>query len=421
MFFAQTTFARGSRLLGWVLVAVTTVLLAVAVNAEDKTVRLRLPKRNKPTPVQKLNRDGVKALSNHQYDKARKLFYRAYLLDPNDPFTLNNLGYVSEIQGDVGRAQRYYDLAQQQASDAAIDLATAKNAEGKPVSAVAGKAADKGLEIVRMNMAAISLLAKDRTPEADLMLQKALSLDPHNPFTLNNMGYTKEKEGELEAALDSYSEAARLGSKEPVVVTVNKEWRGRAISEVAAENAEKVRKQLEKAETPAARVARLNLKGVSAMNRNDHAEARKDFEAAYKIDPQDAFTLNNMGFLAELDGDRESADFYYEKAREAKRRKEKVTVATRREVEGQQVGRVAETSTEKVEARMQQEVEKKRQQGGPIELRRRVNAEPGATTNPNQGTTSPSPAEPQPIPALTGDEASPQGSIAAPANTAPGE
>jgi len=169
--------------------------------AEDKTVHVKLPKHTKPTPVQKLNRDGVQALEKHQYERARRLIYQAFLLDPNDPFTLNNLGYLAELEGDIDRAGRYYDLAQQQESEAVVDLATSPEAQGKPVSKVAGNAAETGMQVNRSNVVAIGLLAKDRAPEADFLLQNSLRLDPRNPFTLNNLGYAKEKEGELENAL----------------------------------------------------------------------------------------------------------------------------------------------------------------------------------------------------------------------------
>jgi Flp pilus assembly protein TadD len=346
------------------------VLLAVAA-AQDKSVHINLPKRSRATPVQKLNREGVQAIEKHQYERARRLIYQAYLLDPDDPFTLNNMGYIAELEGDIERAGRYYDLAQQQESDAAVDLATSPELTGKPVSKVAGNTAETGMRLSRINTAAVSLLTKDRAPEADLLLQQGLQLDPRNPFTLNNLGYAKEKEGEFEDALNYYGAAAALNARDPVVVSVNKAWRGRAISDVAAENARKVRKELQKSATPAARLARLNLQGVSAMNRNDRTAARKYFEEAYQLDPGDAFTLNNMGFLAELDGDRETADFYYEKAREAKRRDATVTVATHADAEGKKVSQVAQNNDQATQAKIEQEQQQRREQGGPIELRRR--------------------------------------------------
>ena len=103
----------------------------IAAFAQD--LRISIPKRTKATPVQQYNRDGVKAVEAHNYDKAKKLFYKAYLLDPNDPFTLNNLGYMAELDGDLDRAQRYYGLAADLSSDAMVDKATDDQVEGKAV------------------------------------------------------------------------------------------------------------------------------------------------------------------------------------------------------------------------------------------------------------------------------------------------
>jgi Flp pilus assembly protein TadD len=356
-----------------VLPAVLVFALLAGGIAHAGDLRITLPKRTKPTKVQKLNQEGVRALQKHHYEEARKLFYRAYLIDPDDPFTLNNLGYVAELSGDIDRATRFYDLAAQNTSDATIARSTSERLEGRKIADVAGKAADKQMQVNRYNVQAMSLLQKDRAPEADLVLEKALQVDPHNPFTLNNLGYTKEKEGELEQALAYYSKAANTNSTETVVVAANKDWRGRPISEVAAENIRKLRRLMARAETPEARVARLNLEGVSAMNRNDRAAALKYFREAYRLDPDDAFTLNNMGYVAEMEGDRETADFYYAKAAEARGQSARVAVATRREAEGKPVGEVAHMGDQAVSARMEALRAERARQGGPILLMRRNN------------------------------------------------
>ena len=184
------------------LIAVSTLLLASLLHAEEKTLRISIPKRTKPTPVQTLNRDGVKAVEKHDYAKAKKLFYKAYLLDPDDPFTLNNLGYIAELEGDVDRAQRFYELSHDHMSQATVDRASNDEIKGKTVAEVAGHAQTGNVQSNVLNVQAISLLNRDRVAEADILLQKALRIDPRNPFTLNNMGYTKEKEGELEAAIN---------------------------------------------------------------------------------------------------------------------------------------------------------------------------------------------------------------------------
>ena len=84
-------------------------IFAQGVHAGD--LKITLPKRSKLTPVQRLNQEGVEAVQKHHYEKATALFYKAYLYDPDDPFTLNNLGYISELNGQVDRAQHFYDMA----------------------------------------------------------------------------------------------------------------------------------------------------------------------------------------------------------------------------------------------------------------------------------------------------------------------
>jgi Flp pilus assembly protein TadD len=376
------------RLLCFLLVTIT---MANLTGAQDKAIRIPLPKRSKPTPVQRYNREGVVALEKHNYKKAGQLFYQAYLLDPDDPFTLNNLGYMAELEGDIDRAQRYYDLAAEHATDAMVDLTTEKSLKGKSAAAVAGYTEDVGLEVNRLNIQAISLMRKDRAAEADDILSEALKLNPQSPFTLNNMGFAKEKEGDYESAMAYYRAAANLHSDELVVVAINSKWRGRKISEVAAENEDKLNKLMVTRNDIESRVAQLNTEGVSALNRNDRKQARGFLEQAYKLDPEDAFTLNNMGYLAEIDGDQETAQYYYERARDAKHNDSKVMLATRRGAEGEKIGSVADQGDSDVDERMQAEQRAKQAQGGAIVLKRRD----------NQPVTEDLQQQPVPLPPLT--------------------
>src|SRR5579859_5994917 len=374
------------------------VSLFCGVSASAQQVRIPLPKKSKFTPVQQLNRDGVAALKKHDIGKAKRLFYKAYLIDPNDPFTLNNLGYVSELEGSLDRAQRYYDQARANTSEAVIDRSTADEVQGKTVASVAGHTAEGPLKVNELNSEALGLLNRDRAPEADVVLQAALKLDPNNPFTLNNMGFAKEKEGELESAIRYYDNSAATGSREPIVIAFNKSWRGKPISEVAQQNADKSRKELSKAQDMQARVARLNLRGVSAMNRNDRKSARDSFEQAYKMDPKNSFALNNMGYLAELEGDTETAQSFYQQAQRAERARQKVMVSTRPEVEGQTVGHVAEESTTLVESSFEAKAEARRRSGAAPALRTRDNRiiiEP-KTPPPTTNTTPPEFRNPAP-------------------------
>ena len=373
-------------------------LLCAPVFAQD--VHITLPKRSHPTPVQQLNRDGVKAVQKHDYDHAKKLFYRAYLIDPNDPFTLNNLGYIAELEGDLDRAQRYYSLAADISSEAAVDRASDDLNEGRTVREVAGNAQDRNLKVTKLNVQAMSLLMKSRAPEADVILQKALAIDGRDPFTLNNLGYAKEQEGDLDKALSYYSAAAATRSQERVVVTTNSDWRGKPISEIADRNSKKVRKLMDEIRGDHEKqVAMLNLRGVSALNRNDRDEARHDFEQAYKLDPGNAFTVNNMGYLAELDGDRETAEYYYAKARESEHASSTVRRATRKDAEGHKVADVAQDSDNKVDAAMEAYVESLRRQSGPVQLKRRDQSPVLAPKpQPEPDTNSPDANAPQEAP-----------------------
>jgi Flp pilus assembly protein TadD len=338
-------------------------LCCLHLRAPAQELHLPLPKKSKYTPVQQLNRDGVKALQKHDISKAKGLFYKAYLIDPNDPFTLNNLGYVAELEGELERARRYYDLAEANTSEAVIEKSTEKQLEGKTIAKVAGHVLGDQMKVNQLNSEAVRLLDQDRAPEADLVLLQALKIDPNNPFTLNNLGFAKEKQGQLEEAIKNYQRAANTQSRERIVVTANKDWRGKSISEVAQRNADDTGVELAKAGDLEARVARLNLQGVSAMNRNDRKTARADFQQAYKLDPSNSFTLNNMGYLAELDGDRETAQSYYEQAQSALRSHAKVAVATRTEVEGREMRRVAEESSGLMESSIEATAEVKRRKG----------------------------------------------------------
>ncbi len=369
----------------------TGCLLLVSIVGSAQDLHIHIPKRSKPTPVQKLNQDGVKAIQGHEYEKAKKIFYKAYLIDPNDPFTLNNLGYIAELDGDLDRAQRFYALAAEQPSEAVIEKASDSDVKGKEVADVAGSAVDQKMEINRSNVYAIGLLMKDRAPEADLVLEKALKLDPKNSFTLNNLGFAKEKEGELEDAEKYYRKAASTGSDDPVLVTMNKNWRGKPIREISADNAKAVQKVLERGEDTATRIARLNLRGVSAINRNERRLARQYFEEAYKLDPNNAFTLNNMGYLAETDGDRETAEFFYAKAREGRATDARVALATRRDMEGQRMGAVAAVNDQTVMDAQQRDLEARRRQGGIVALMTRKNTrvvEPAQPVHPTHSEAS---------------------------------
>lgn len=346
-------------------------LLAISSLGFASDLKISIPQRSISTPTQKLNRQGVAELKRGHQQKAERLFYRAYLLDPDDPFTLNNLGYVAELEGDADRALRYYALAARQHTDAIIDQSSLMALKGKHLDDAFRQVQGSDREISKINERAIVLLQEGHVLEARNVLQSALALHPQNPFLLNNLGCAMEAEGDIEGALRSYSAAASLHSTQEIVVTPRLKWRGRPISEVAAENAAAVNQQIARGEDVEAATARLNLRGVTALNDNNPAAAREFFLQAYRRDAQNAFTLNNLGYIAELAGDRESAEMYYEAARSGHDANIRVSYATRPDAEGRKIDMLADDNQSDVEATLKAMQETKRRAQRPIELKRR--------------------------------------------------
>src|SRR5579863_6744459 len=362
-------------------VLLTVQLIAAPGRLAAGDLKLNIPRRDVSTPAQKLNRDGVAELKRGHQEKAKRLFYRAYLLDPQDPFTLNNLGYIAELEGDADRAQRFYALVARDHTDATIAQSTEVDLKGKSLDAAFRLVPDSGQEISKIevskietskiNEQAVVLLQKGYVFEARNLLRSALTQHPENPFLLNNLGYAQESVGDVEGALRSYSAAASMHSTQQVVVTPRLKWRGRPISEVAAANAAAVSEQIAKGEGLEAATARLNLRGVAALNDNNSAGAREFFLQAYHRDPQNSFTLNNLGYIAELSGDREGAEMYYAAARSGRGASDRVSYSTRRDAEGLKIDNLADQNQSEVESTMRAVQAAKRRANRPIELKRR--------------------------------------------------
>lgn len=234
-------------------------MVCAANLASAGDLKIPIPQRGISTPTQKLNREGVAELKHGHREKAKQLFYRAYLLDPQDPFTLNNLGYIAELEGDAGRALRYYALAWQVHTDAIIAESSDAALKGKSLDDVFQQVKNSDKEISKINEQAIVMLQAGRMFEARNLLRSAITRYPKDPFLLNNLGYVLETVGDLDGALRSYSAAASIHSTQPVIVTPRSKWRGRPISEVAAANAAAVSEQIARGEGIEAATARLNL------------------------------------------------------------------------------------------------------------------------------------------------------------------
>jgi Flp pilus assembly protein TadD len=346
--------------------------------AQAGDLKISLPQRSKATPVQRLNREGVDAVRQHRYERAKTFFYRAFLFDPDDPFTLNNLGYISELEGNAENAQRFYSLALQHASNAIIDKASAPQIKGKSVQDVLLSVRDFA-QINSANREAVVLLSKGRATEANLVLQQALVTNPRSAFTLNNIGVAKEMQGDLEEAVNYYNDAINAPqSAEPITITSDRTWRGRPVNEMATRNATRVQQRLEVERHEQAQAARLSFRGVAALNRNDRDGARQYFQQAYALGQNYSFSLNNIGYLAELDGDLETAQEYYKRARNADRGKMRIGLATRSSAEGMTLSEVAAGNDRQSEAKITERHDLRLREKALITLQRRnpAHAEP---------------------------------------------
>ncbi len=348
-----------ARYFGSPLSACAALLLAMvsssfAAHAQD--LRITIPLPSKLTTVQRLNRDGVSELKKNRIEAAQALFYKAYLYDPGDPFTLNNLGYAAELSGDAERALRYYKLAGEQSCDAVIDVSTLKTLKGQPMQFALSGLKDSPMQLNRLNVEAITLLIQDRGFEAEHLLQRALAMDPNNPFTLNNLGVAQEAEGDFAGAVSSYNRAATLQSRERIVVSPS---------------------------------------------------ARADFLEAYSLNPASAFSLNNLGYLAEKGGDLETAQLFYSRALLAPNADARIGLASAGEAQGQNLVAVAKGSDGKVADALQRYADKRHLQTGTPTLVPRgadslAPAQPAKPTQPENvspdAETAPQP-DAQPAPA----------------------
>lgn len=348
-------------------ISLMPAMLPCAAHASG-TLKITIPRRSHLTPVQRLNREGVEAVKKHEYEKAATLFYKAYLFDPSDPFTLNNLGYISEMQGELNRARRFYSLAKQQSCTATIDLSNVSQLEGKPMQSAFNDVHDIPMQVNRMNVDAITLLSENRGYEAISLLQKNLSIDKQNPFTLNNLGVAEEMTGDYDSAIQDYVAAARMHSKQIVVITKDRRWRGKSVSAMASASAAKLEDRIKKFSDAEITASMLTMRGVYAINQNDLTTGKDDFLDAYTLNPTSAFTLNNRGYVAEIEGDLETAQDFYEKAQAAEGSNDHVGQATRAVAEGRRLAGVAETSNLMVTSQLRIYTQEQRRRTEPVVL-----------------------------------------------------
>jgi tetratricopeptide (TPR) repeat protein len=86
------------------------------------------------------NSRGVELLKNAQVEKAFAQFEKAYQENPENPFALNNMGYVQEMKyKNYAEAARLYQKAieKAEAGQTRITVSDNRNMNGKPLAQIA--------------------------------------------------------------------------------------------------------------------------------------------------------------------------------------------------------------------------------------------------------------------------------------------
>ena len=180
---------------------------------------------------------------------------------------------------------------------------------------------DVPMQVNRMNFEAIRLLSEGRRPEADLLLQKALALDPQNIFTLNNLGVASESRGDYDEALTLLYGGRRF----TFLRTSHRHAEPCVERKTGQRDGGGQREETERAHAKSSHRSRRRLRcsrcaGFQRPIAMIGQLAGKTSSSLTRLIRNSAFSLNNVGYLAEMDGDLETAQFFYAKARKGRGR-----------------------------------------------------------------------------------------------------
>lgn len=84
-----------------------------------------------------LTRDAVLAYKNGDVETFKANMKKAHEIDPQDPYVLNNMGFIYEMDGNKVEAVNHYKEASQKAGNRTVDVSQVKDQEGRPLKDVA--------------------------------------------------------------------------------------------------------------------------------------------------------------------------------------------------------------------------------------------------------------------------------------------
>lgn len=178
---------------------------------------------------------------------------------------------------------------------------------------------EKALELDPRNADALLNLANldaldGRTTQAERLIQRALQVDPNSVAALAQLAELRRRRGDLEGAIGLYRQALTI-DRQPFVYLGLGDVLQRAGRHPEAVEAFRSALELD----PDSATAHYDL-GVTYGKMGRLEEAVDAYERALELQPegvQAAKTLNNLGALAQAEGDLETAATFFERAVEA--------------------------------------------------------------------------------------------------------
>jgi hypothetical protein len=89
------------------------------------------------TPTQDQLADGIKAYREGNVQKFIQMTKKAYEMDPKDPYVINDMGVVYELEGNKTAAMANYKEAAQKAGDRTIRYSQVDKEQGRLLRVVA--------------------------------------------------------------------------------------------------------------------------------------------------------------------------------------------------------------------------------------------------------------------------------------------
>jgi Tfp pilus assembly protein PilF len=182
-----------------------------------------------------LNEDGLYLYQRGDFSRARESFQAALALQPRDPALLYNIGQCYDHQGDLLKAEQYYQQCLQIAANhapcrhalAALLLQTGRRTAAEHMledwlirePKLADAFAENGWLLHQLG----------DLPQAQARLHQALELDPHQVRALTELAVIYEKMAMPERALVLYERALLHDSHQPEIVQKINQLRARGV------------------------------------------------------------------------------------------------------------------------------------------------------------------------------------------------